>query len=238
MPADVAAELSRQLCAEARARAGVALDDGMHMLAAPGASFTVEHAIADGRACAYVEADLVGPDATAHPVELAWRSIAGGEPLLALQGAPGTLAFFWRLFPTLPAPQPTLVDAAAVLAPVRFGFEIGWSIRALSGVRMHFVARTAFSIDEIGVLLLAIDAAVADWNRCRPARLDRRTRPQVAGDRSSVTVYLDLGDGGIDALAAVLQAADAAPAGRAVARCDIGWPAAAPHAADPPQRGE
>jgi len=118
--------------------------------------------------------------------------------------------------------RPNLIDGDDLLAPGHLGFEVDWHVHTLPGVWLRFAAHAAFSPEQIGALIGAIDAAIALWNRCGPAQVRYRATPWVATDRSVFSVYVDLGTGGLEALAELLGAVDANLAGAAIARCEVG----------------
>src|SRR5262245_6212371 len=117
----VAAKLSHQLVSQARALAGVALDDGGYAIAPPDHAFTVQHTRVDDVIIASIEVDLIGPDAMAHPAVLAWRSRAGADPELAPQRSASDLEFFWLTFPAAEIARPKRIDPGDWLVRNRFG---------------------------------------------------------------------------------------------------------------------
>lgn len=216
------AELSRQLCAQAQRMAGITLDDGYHAFVPPAGGFAVRYATVDGAAVASVAGDLVGRDAHAHPAVLAWRWIAGADPGRPCNSTTSDLEFFWLEFPAEELGRPRLIDGDDMLAPGRFGFDIGWHVYSLPDVMLRLVARATFSPEQIGGLIDAIDAAIARWNRSEPTKIHYRAVPRVAADRSMFSIYVDLGSGGLEALAEILGSIDAEPASAAMTSCDVG----------------
>ncbi|MBX9589245.1 MAG: hypothetical protein K2X43_08070 [Hyphomonadaceae bacterium] len=118
--------------------------------------------------------------------------------------------------------RPALIDGDDLLEPGRFGFEVDWSVHNLPGVWLRFAARAAFTPEQIGALVGAVDSAIAFWNQCGPAQVRTRAIPRVSADRGVFSIYIDLGTGGLEALAELLGRIDANLASAAVARCEVG----------------
>lgn len=114
-------------------------------------------------------------------------------------------------------------DITGVSPLDHFGFEIDWHLTHLRNVTLRLVPRAVhFSPAEISSLIAAVDAAMATWNRVGSAKVGRRSTPRIAVDRGAVSLDVDLGRGGLKALAEFLCAVDRNLAGAAVARCWVG----------------
>ena len=218
----VAAKLSHQLVSQARALAGVALDDGGYALAPPDRAFSVQYSRVDGATIAAIDADLVGPDAVGHPAVLAWRSTAGADLKLTPQRSASDLEFFWLTFPAAEIARPKRIDTGDWLVRNRFGFDVDLELYTLPDIWLRFTARTAFTPEEVTNIASAIGAAIAAWNRRGQTLVHYCSEPEIPTDRRTVANHIDLGSAQLDALAEIIRAVDASSAGAAVGRCYVG----------------
>jgi hypothetical protein len=217
----VAAELGRQLAGQARALAGVKLDDGHHAFAPSDQEFTVQYRNVGGVTIASVEGDLIGPDAEAHPAVLAWRSIAGADPRLTPERDLADLEFFWMEFPTAELAYPHRVGTRDWAARNRFGFGVDFDLHTLPGISLQLSARSSFTSEQVAVITAAVDGAIDAWNRHASTRVHYRGEAVVSDDHRVIAMYVDLGTGDLDALTEIFRAIDTSSAGAAVSRCRV-----------------
>jgi hypothetical protein len=218
----VAAKLSHQLCSQARALAGIALDDGCYALAPAGDAFTVQYSRVDGVTIATIDADLVGPDAMGHQAVLAWRSTAGADLELTPQRSASDLEFFWLTFPAAEIAHPRRIDTGDWLVRNRFGFDVDLELYTLPDIWLRFTARTAFTPEEVTNIASAIGTAIAAWNMRGQTVVHYCSEPEIPADRRTVANHIDLGSAQLDGLAEIIRAVDASSAGAAVGRCYVG----------------
>jgi hypothetical protein len=218
----VAAELSHQLCSQARALAGVALDDGGYAIAPPDHAFTVQYTVVNGATIASIEGDLIGPDASGHPAVLAWRSRTGADPELTPERGASDLEFFWLTFPAAELARPNRIDTGDWLVRNRFGFDVDLELYTLPDIWLRFTARAAFTPDEVTDISAAIGAAIAAWNMHGQTFVHYCSEPEIPADRRTIANHIDLGSGQLDALAEIIRAVDTSAAGAAVGRCYVG----------------
>jgi hypothetical protein len=218
----VAAALSHQLCGQARALAGVELDDGGHAFVPADQAFTVQYIRVNGVTIASIEGYLIGPDAMGHPAVLAWRSKAGADLELTPPRRASDLEFFWLIFPAAEIARPNRIDTGDWLVRNRFGFEVDLELYTLPDIWLRFTARTAFTPEELTNIASAIGAAIAAWNMRGQTLVHYCSEPEIPADRRTVAVHIDLGSAQLDALADIIRAVEASSAGAAVGRCYVG----------------
>ncbi len=86
--------------------------------------------------------------------------------------------------------------------------------------RLYFTARTSFSTDEFDAIIAAIAAAITTWNQRWPDDLHCFVAPD-ANKGDVFDVYMELGNGQLEALAEILRAVEASSAGAAISRCRV-----------------
>ena len=218
----VAAKLSHQLVSQARALAGITVDDGGYAIAPPDHAFTVQYTKVDGVTIASIEVDLIGLD-MAHPAVLAWRSTAGADLELTPQRSAGDLEFFWLAFPAAELARPKRIDTGDWLVRNRFRFDVDLEeLYSLPDIWLRFTTRTAFTPEEVTNISAAIGAGIAAWNIRGQTFVHYCSEPEIPADRRTVAVHIDLGSALLDGLAAIIRAVDASSAGAAVGRCYVG----------------
>ena len=228
----VADELSRQLVSHARALAQVALDNGQHALMPPDDGFMVQYSSTGGMTIASVEGDLLGRDNVAHPAVLAWRSTTGADPRLTPERGADDLEFFWQEFPAaeLANPTRTYTDDRFKSSRFRFDFDAELYEYQLPDVQLKLTARTAFTPEQVAEILAIIEGAIDEWNCTAAAQPNEPTSQgfvhyrgdeDIRDDGCTIAMHIDLGSGGLDALAAILDAVSAAPVGAEVRRCRV-----------------
>jgi hypothetical protein len=218
----VAAKLSHQLVSQARALAGITLDDGDYLLAPAGHAFTVQYSRVDGVTIATIDADLVGLDATGHQAVLAWRSTAGADLELTPDRGASDLEFFWLTFPAAELAHPIRIDTGEWLVRNRFGFDVDLELYSLPDIWLRFTARTAFTPEEVTDISAAIGAGIAAWNMRGQTFVHYCSKPEIPADHRTVANHIDLGSAQLDGLAEIIRAVDASSAGAAVGRCYVG----------------
>jgi hypothetical protein len=217
----VADRLSRQLVGQARTLAQIAIDDGYHALMPPDEGFVVRNG--GGMTIASIEGYLLGRDNMAHPAVLAWRSTAGADLRLTPERGADDLEFFWQEFPADELANPTRIYIGDRFESSRFRFDFDAELYMyrLPDVRLELIARTVFTPKRAAETLATIDGAIAEWNCTQPARVHDRGEADIPDDGRTIAMHIDLGSGGLDALAFVLDAVSAALVGAEVERCRV-----------------
>lgn len=217
-----AGELDRQLRAQAKSSAGIDLADGGYALLPPDGGFAVQFRTIANTVVGVIEAELVDPAAMGHVVALAWRSRSHPDQRIEPNHDATDVEFFWLALPIAELAAGTQLDVSAVANAVTAGFPIDWDVHDWSSVRLRWVARGGFSLDEQTALATALAAAVRDWNASAAHKIHYVSEADVSPDRSVVGFYADLGAAGPDAAVALVNAVATSAAAPAIARAAVG----------------
>lgn len=212
-----AAELDRQLCAQARSLAGIDLAKGYALLP-PDDGFVVRFQTIGPAVLGIVDGYLVDPKAEGHPVTLGWRSRTTPDRKVEPSDRGDEVEFAWLELPVAELSSRTRADTPAVSAR----FPVEWNVDTWTSVRLRWRARQPFSAADQAALTTAIAGALRAWNAGTADKIHYVSEPEVAADRTEIAFYVDLGPAGADGVVALINAVAASPLADAIARVAVG----------------